>query len=58
MGRNKEHITEWLKIGERYELKGKLRKYSHQYVYEFNKRGKEKFKHVIEDKKVYAERIS
>lgn len=56
MGRNRIHTPETLEVGQRVELTGKAKKYSWQYVYNFNNRGEQKFKHVKEDKKIFIER--
>jgi len=58
MGRNAIHKPENLEIGEKMELKGKLKKFSWQYLNNFNNRGNAKFKHVREEKKIFVERIS
>lgn len=58
MGREAIYRPEMLEIGEKLELKGKVKKYSWQYLTNFNKRNKEmKFKHVRENKRVFIERI-
>lgn len=58
MGRKRIHEPESLEIGEKMELTGKLKKYSWQYLNNFNDRGKAKYKHLREDKKVFIERIA
>ena len=58
MGRKAVHQPEKLEIGEKMELIGKVKKYSWQYLNNFNSRGIAKFKHVREDKKIFIERIA
>ena len=57
MGRKAIHTPEKLGIGEKMELTGKLKKYSWQYLNNFNDRGAEKFKHIREGSKIYIERV-
>lgn len=57
MGRRPIHTPEKLEVGQKMELTGKLKKYSWQYLNNFNDRGSEKFKHIREGNKVYIERI-
>lgn len=58
MGRKPIHKPENIAVGEQFELIGKLKRFSWQYLNNFNKRGKAKFKHVrTDDDKVYLERI-
>jgi hypothetical protein len=58
MGRKAIHKPEKLGLGERMELKGKLREFSWQYLNNFNKRGNAKYAHRKEGEKVFIERIS
>lgn len=56
MGRNAIHKPESLKVGEKMELTGKAKKYSWQYVYNFNKRGRGEFQHIREEKRIFIQR--
>lgn len=58
MGRKAIYKPEELEIGEKLELKGKMKRFSWQYLNNFNKKGDAKFKHVKEGKIIYFERIS
>jgi hypothetical protein len=58
MGRKAIHKPENLKIGEKMELTGKLKKYSWQYLNNFNERGDAKYKHVRDGNKVFIQRES
>lgn len=40
------------------QLLGKAKRFKDQYLYQFNKRGNEKFKTVTDGSKVFLERIS
>lgn len=59
MGRKAIHKPETLGIGEKMELTGRLKKYSWQYLNNFNKKGngKIKYSHVREGNKVFIERV-
>lgn len=57
MGRKPIHKPENIGIGEKFELTGKMKKFSWQYLNNFNKRGKAKFNHVREGEKIYLERV-
>lgn len=57
-GRKRQYQPETLKIGEKMQLLGRAKKFKDQYLYQFNKRGDEKFKTMIEGSKVFIERIS
>lgn len=57
MGRKSIHKPETLKIGEKMELKGKAKRFSWQYLNNFNKRGEAKYKHTTEGTKVFIERV-
>lgn len=57
MGRKPLHKPENIEIGEKFELTGKLKKFSWQYLNNFNKRGKAKFEHVKDGDKKYLKRI-
>lgn len=57
MGRKPIHKPETIAVGEKFELTGRLKRYSWQYLNNFNKRGKAKFEHIREGDKVYLERI-
>lgn len=58
MGRNKVHKIENLKVGERLEATGKLKRYSWQYLNNFNNRNQGTFKHIREGKKIFFERVN
>jgi hypothetical protein len=58
MGRKRIHEPESLEIGQKMELKGKLKKFSWQYLNNFNGRGTAKYKHVRKDDRVFIERVS
>lgn len=58
MGRRAIHKPENLEIGEKFELKGKLKRFSWQYLNNFNKRGDAKFKHIREGNTIFIERVS
>jgi hypothetical protein len=58
MGRKPIHKPETLRIGETMELTGKAKRYSWQYVYNFNKRGKAQFEHVRDENKIFIKRIA
>lgn len=60
MGRKAIHKPENLEIGQKMELTGKLKKFSWQYLNNFNSRGTAKYKHVRDDKnkKIFIERVS
>lgn len=57
MGRKAIHTPEKMEIGEKMELTGKLKKYSWQYLNNFNDRGAAKFKHLRDGNKVFIERV-
>jgi hypothetical protein len=57
-GRPPQHEFNTLEIGQKCLLKGKAYKYPHQFINQFNIKGKGKLKVVREDKKIFAERIS
>ena len=57
MGRNKLYNPETLEIGSKMELSGKVKKFKDQYLYQFNKRGTEKFRTIVEGRRVFLERI-
>ncbi len=57
MGRKPIYKTESLEIGGRIELKGKPKKYSWQYLNNFNERGEAKYKHIKDGKNIFIERI-
>jgi len=57
MGRKAIHKPESLEIGEKMELTGKMRKYSWQYLNNFNKRSDAKFEHIRDGKKIFIERV-
>ena len=58
MGRKRLYNPETLEIGAKMELSGKVKRFKDQYLYQFNNRGAEKFKTIIEGRKVFLERIS
>jgi len=58
MGRKAVHTPENLKIGDKMEIRGKMKTYSWQYLNNFNKRGEAKYRHVKDGKKIFFERIS
>ena len=57
MGRKPIHKPEELEVGQKMELTGKAKRYSWQYVYNFNNRGTARFQHQREGSKVFIERI-
>lgn len=56
-GRLPYHAFNTLEIGERAELKGKAKKYPHQFAWQYSRVGKRRLKIIREGKKVFAERI-
>lgn len=58
MGRKAIHKPENLEIGQKMELTGKLKKFSWQYLNNFNSRGDAKYKHIRKEGRVYIERVS
>lgn len=58
MGRKAIHQPENLKVGERMELTGKAKKYSWQYINNFNNRGAAKFEHEREERKIFIKRVA
>lgn len=56
-GRKPLYTPETLEIGEKMELSGKAKKFKDQYLYQFNKRGANKYKSFEDGKKVFIERI-
>lgn len=60
-GRKPLYRPESLKLGEKMQLKGKAKKFAHQYVRQFNSRvngNGEQFKYVSIDNKPFIERIA
>ena len=57
-GRKPLYDTESLQIGSKIELRGKARKFKDQYLHAFNNRGEKKFKQILNEGKVFIERIS
>jgi hypothetical protein len=57
MGRKPIHKPEELEVGEKMELTGKAKRFSWQYVYNFNKRGIGKYEHLRDGSKIYVERV-
>jgi len=57
-GRKPQHEFNTLEIGHKSLLKGKAAKYPHQFINQFNIRGKGRLKVVRENGKIFAERIS
>ena len=57
-GRKPLYDTESLEIGSKMELKGKAKRFKDQYLYAFNERSEKKFRQILEDGKIFIERIS
>lgn len=57
MGRRLLHKPESLQVGDKMELTGKLKKYSWQYLNNFNNRGEAKYEHVREGKQIFIKRV-
>jgi len=57
-GRKPLYDTENLEIGSKIELRGKSKKFKDQYLYTLNNRSRNKFRQIVEGKKVFLERIS
>jgi hypothetical protein len=63
MGRKPLHKPESMEIGQRMELTGKMKKYSWQYLNNFNKRGTKatppaKYQHIKEGDKIFIVRTA
>lgn len=58
LGRKPKYDIKSLEIGQKMALRGQAKKFSNQYLYNFNKRGDEKFIRVIEGSSVFIERIA
>jgi len=57
MGRKRLYNPENLAIGAKMQLFGPVKKFKDQYLYQFNNRGAEKFRTILEGRKVFLERI-
>lgn len=57
-GPKPKHNFYALQVGEKVKLKGKAKKYPHQYINEYNKRHTEKLRVTDDGVDYYAERVS
>ena len=56
-GRKAQHAFNTLQVGESCEMKGKSKKFVHQYVYQYGKSGR-KLRIIRDGSKVFVERVA
>lgn len=57
-GRKPKYDVETLEIGQKLALPHRVKEFKDQYIYNFNKRGKGKYRAIVSEDKLFVERIA